>query len=85
MGEGPPAPSQPDTGDRPYYATQGVQCTEALRACLGREGYICWLRGTIIKYMWRTGAKPDVDPAEEAVKVGWYSRELERVLRDPAA
>lgn len=74
-----------DTGSRDYYATAGVQCTEALRACLGREGYICWLRGTIIKYMWRAGSKPGIDPAEEAVKVGWYSRELERVLRDPKA
>lgn len=81
----PPSEAPADTGDRDYYATDGISCSDALRACLGREGYIAFLRGTCIKYNWRLNAKPGVDPAEDAVKVQWYARELERVLRDPAA
>ena len=69
--------------DRPYYG--GNECALAIRAALGREGYIAWLRGTKIKYLWRLGAKPDVDPTEDAIKDNWYGRELERVLADPSA
>lgn len=76
-----------DTGDRSYYRTSdnGVECTHALRAALGRDGYIAWLRGTMMKYLWRVGVKPGVDPTEDVVKTNWYGRELERVLRDPNA
>lgn len=84
MTDSPHVPAD-DTGDRNYYATAGVECTQALRACLGREGYIAWLRGTKIKYLWRLMAKPNVNPLEDVIKDNWYGRELERVLRDPEA
>ncbi len=74
---------QADTGDRDYYSTDGITCTEALLACLGREGYICWLRGTIIKYSWRLSKKPSAKPEEDAVKMRWYSNELARILAEP--
>jgi Protein of unknwon function (DUF3310) len=38
----------------PAHYNQGdVECIDAIRSALGREGYIAWLRGTIIKYQWR--------------------------------
>jgi hypothetical protein len=80
-----PQKGEADNGYRDYYATDGVQCSEALRAALGREGYISWLRGTILKYLWRLGAKPGIDPVEDVTKVDWYVQELKRVLADPTA
>ena len=79
-----PLSTESDTGSRQYYATDGgIECYQALRACLGREGYLAWLRGTIIKYAWRLTKKGCA--SEDAVKMGWYTRELERVLSDPGA
>jgi len=73
-----------DNGSRDYYATDnGIECYQALRACLGREGYIAWLRGTIIKYNWRMTKKGQ--GPEDAIKINWYARELERVMADPKA
>ena len=88
MADGRTQQSKPaDTGDRDYYrnSDNGVECTHALRACLGRDGYIAWLRGQIIKYQWRMGAKEGEKPETAAVKSGWYNNELIRVLADSDA
>lgn len=65
----------------------GTACLEALRVALGRDGYISWLRGTIIKYQWRLGRKGNA--AQDASKAAWYSQrlveELERDEQAPAA
>ena len=76
-----------DNGYRDYYRNSdtGIECTHAIRAALGRDGYIAWLRGTQMKYLWRADAKDQDHPAEYAVKVGWYAGELARVLSDPEA
>ena len=76
-------PPEHDDGSRTYYEADGIECWQALRACLGREGYIAWLRGTIIKYNWRLTKKGQA--AEDAIKANWYGRELERILADPTA
>lgn len=79
--------AQSDDGNRDYYRNSdtGIECTHAIRAALGRDGYIAWLRGTQMKYLWRGDAKDQAHPAEYAVKVGWYANELARVLADPEA
>lgn len=79
--------TQADDGNRDYYRNSdtGIECTHAIRAALGRDGYIAWLRGTQMKYLWRGDAKDQDHPAEYAVKVGWYANELARVLADPDA
>jgi hypothetical protein len=81
----PPQPA--DSGDRDYYrnSDNGVECTHALRACLGRDGYVAWLRGQIIKYQWRMGAKEGEKPETASIKSAWYNTELTRVLSDPTA
>lgn len=81
------AAPQKDTGDRDYYrnSDNGVECTHALRACLGRDGYICWLRGQVIKYNWRLGVKETEAPETDSIKAAWYQNELSRVLADPEA
>ena len=79
-----PAPQPADLGDdRSYYG--GRECADAIRAMLGRDGYIAWLRGTLLPYIWRLGDKPGVDPSEDAAKIGWYQEELARVLADTEA
>ena len=38
----------------PHYAEtdNGVECIDAIRAALGREQFIGFLRGQVIKYQW---------------------------------
>jgi hypothetical protein len=64
----------------PHYTQGGVECIDAIRAALGREGFIMFLRGQVLKYQWRLGLKGDA--AEDAAKANWYGRKLEEVLKE---
>lgn len=37
----------------PHYNQGGVECIEALESMLGKEGMVAFLRGQIVKYLWR--------------------------------
>ncbi len=69
-----------------HYATEGVECIDALRACLGPDGFRDYCRGTIIKYLWRFGRKDLTRIEAEKVKVyaEWLlANELGEPLRKP--
>jgi hypothetical protein len=65
----------------PHYAglDGGSECIEAIRAALGRDGFIAFLRGTQIAYLWRLGRKGDA-AAEDAAKTEWYAKRLREEL-----
>ena len=87
-GKGPTIADPPtgvDLVDHPphYQSDTGIECIDAIRAQLGREQFIGYLRGCIAKYNWRLQAKGDA--AENARKLGWYNRRLvEELEREPA-
>jgi hypothetical protein len=62
----------------PHYNNGAIECIDGIEAALGREQFIGFLRGQIIKYQWRLGLKDT--PAQEAAKANWYGRKLEEVL-----
>lgn len=65
----------------PHYAGNGgVECINAIRAALGKEQFIGFLRGQVIKYQWRLGKKGD--PSEDNRKGIWYSTKLNEVLAE---
>lgn len=70
-----------DLVNRPphYQSDTGIECIDAIRAALGREGFIAFLRGQVIKYSWRLGSK-DV-PFQDAGKAKWYQDRLVEELR----
>lgn len=52
---------------RPSHYTQGsVECTEAIRSAVGDEGYEAFLRGNIMKYIWRYPHKNGVEDLKKA-------------------
>ena len=65
--------------DHPAYYTQGaVEAIDAIEAALGHDGFVCFLRGQVIKYNWRLGRK---DAAlQDAKKAAWYQAKLIDVL-----
>lgn len=72
---------QDDPVNHPTHYTQGgIECIDAIEAALGREGFIAFLRGQVIKYQWRLGAKGPV--AEDNAKAAWYCNKLAEVLSD---
>lgn len=64
----------------PHYQGDGVECIDAIRSALGREGFVAFLRGQVMKYTWRQGQKGD--PIENAEKGAWYQQKLIMVLTD---
>jgi hypothetical protein len=53
----------------PHYNAGDIECIDAIRAALGREGFIAYCRGNAIKYLWRCEYKNGV---EDWRKADWY-------------
>jgi hypothetical protein len=53
----------------PHYTAGEIECIDAIRAALGREGFIAYCRGNAIKYLWRCEHKGGV---EDLKKAKWY-------------
>lgn len=68
-----------DQVDHPPHYNQGsIECIDAIEAALGREQFIGFLRGQVLKYQWRLGRKDAA--AQDAAKAHWYSGRLVDVL-----
>jgi hypothetical protein len=63
-------------------AENGIECIDAIEAALGRDGFIAFLRGQVIKYQWRCGLKDDA--TQDAAKARWYADRLVSVLEASA-
>lgn len=71
--------SMTDMVNHPAHYTAGeIECIDAIAAALGREGFIAYLRGQVMKYTWRLGRKGDA--GEDARKAEWYARVLAETL-----
>jgi hypothetical protein len=53
----------------PHYNTGDIECIDAIRAALGRDGFIKYCQGNAIKYLWRHEHKGG---AEDWKKADWY-------------
>ncbi len=59
----------------PHYNQGGIECIEAIKAALG-DGFPDYLRGNVIKYLWRYKEKGGV---EDLRKSAWY---LDRLIKE---
>jgi len=74
----PEAVEQPATSDPvnpSHYKQGGIECIEAIKAALG-EGFPDYLRGNVMKYLWRYKEKGGV---EDLKKARWY---LDRLIQE---
>ena len=66
-----------DPVDHPAHYTQGsVECIEAIKACMGADAFKGFLKGNVVKYLWRYEIKGG---AEDLHKAKWY---LERLIKE---
>lgn len=59
-----------------HYTSAPIECIDAIRAALGFDEFRGFLRGNVIKYLWRYEMKGGV---EDLRKAKWY---LERLIRE---
>lgn len=66
-----------DTVNHPEHYTAGnIECIDAIRECLGGDGFVAYCNGNALKYLWRwrhKGGKEDLRKAK------WY---IERMIDD---
>lgn len=58
----------------PHYNQGGIECIDAIRAAMSVEEFKGFLRGNILKYIWRAQRKGDV--IENLQKASWYVSKL---------
>lgn len=61
-----------------HYRQGGIEAIDALEASMTREEHIGYLKGQVMRYLWRLGRKDD--PAQEAGKALWYAERLKTFL-----
>lgn len=57
-----------------HYTNGGIECIDALESALGKEGFRGFLKGNVIKYVWRCDFK---NKREDLKKAEWYLKRLE--------
>ena len=66
---------EPDMVNRPqHYAQGGVECIEAIKASMTVEAFHGYIKGNVMKYLWRYEKK--VNPVEDLKKAMWYLTRL---------
>ena len=59
-----------------HYTTSNIECIEAMEAQMSREQFTGYLKGCVIKYIWRYEKKNN--RIEDLEKANWY---LQRLLK----
>lgn len=73
--------SKPDMVNSPsHYTTDGIECIEAIKASMTPEAFNGYLKGNVMKYMWRYEKK--INPVEDLKKAHWYQDRLIKELSD---
>jgi hypothetical protein len=73
--DSPKPDSSSDPIDPSHYRQGGIECIEAMKVALG-SGFLGYLRGNAIKYLWRYDKKNGV---EDLKKARWY---LDRLVKE---
>lgn len=58
-----------------HYNQGGIECIDAIKAAIG-DGFADYLRGNVIKYLWRCEHKGGI---EDLKKAAWY---LDRAIKE---
>ena len=59
-----------------HYNLGTMECLDVIKACLTNSEFRGFLKGNVIKYMYRKGEKGDA--LEDLNKACWYAKKLEQ-------
>lgn len=54
----------------PHYTAGTVECIDGIESACTPEEFVGFLKGQVIKYVWRLGKKDDA--VQDAKKAQWY-------------
>jgi hypothetical protein len=57
-----------------HYTSGSIECIDAIKASMGQEKFNGYLKGNIIKYIWRYELKQN--PVQDLEKAQWYLNRL---------
>ena len=57
-----------------HYTGSNIECIDAIKAMLGHYGFISYLQGNLMKYLWRSPAKGN--QAQDLRKAEWFINRL---------
>lgn len=60
-----------------HYKQGGIECVDAMKASMTPEQFQGYLKGQVIKYLWRLGLKDAA--VQDARKAAWY---LDRMISE---
>lgn len=63
-----------------HYTNGGIECIDALAAALTPEEFRGFLKGNVIKYLWRANLKSNA--AQDHAKAAWYLDRLNRKVEN---
>lgn len=63
-----------------HYRQGGIECIEAIEASMTREEFKGYLRGSVLKYLWRYQHKGK--PVEDLRKASWFLDRLRSVVAE---
>jgi len=64
-----------------HYNQGGIECIDAIRSCLGPDGFAAYCQGNIIKYTWRYNYKGK--SIQDLEKARWYAKRIQAELEPP--
>jgi hypothetical protein len=64
-----------------HYTGSNIECIDAIKAMLGHYGFISYLQGNLMKYLWRSPAKGN--QSQDLKKAEWFlNRLIEEIETD---
>ena len=71
-----PVPRPDVVNHPPHYTQGGVECIEAIKASMSKDEFLGYLKGNVIKYLWRYRLKGKA--SEDLKKAQFYLSRLEQ-------
>ena len=68
-----------DNVNNPTHYTGEVECIEAIKSSMSNERFKGYIKGNIIKYIWRYERK---NGAEDLLKAQWYVNRLVKEIQN---
>lgn len=62
-----------------HYTFGEVECIDAIEASMSPKEFRGYLKGQVMKYIWRFGVKEGADPLTDLEKAGFY---LDRLVEN---
>ena len=65
-----------------HYTGGDIECIEAIKSSMTSEAFLGYLKGNVMKYLWRYEKKDHAE--EDLAKANWYLARIQKEIGVPA-